>query len=194
MNPWNQIKDLPNVDVLIDVGVGEGTQFLYDAFPDASLILVDPIEQVQTNREYTFFKCAASNTSGTVVLNVDADSINMHSTYTRTPLTRSTIESSIEVECNTLDNLIIDKNKTFGLKVDAEGADLDVLKGSAELLKSCKWVICEVSVLERFENSYKFEDVINFMQEHKFRVRYILSAFPDNRGKIRFLNIGFVHA
>lgn len=194
MNPWNQIKDLPNVDVLIDVGVGEGTQFLYDAFPDASLILVDPIEQVQTNREYTFFKCAASNTSGTVVLNVDADSINMHSTYTRTPLTCSTIESSIEVECNTLDNLIIDKNKTFGLKVDAEGADLDVLKGSAELLKSCKWVICEVSVLERFENSYKFEDVINFMQEHKFRVGYILSAFPDNRGRIRFLNIGFVHA
>jgi FkbM family methyltransferase len=194
MNPWNQITDLPNVDVLIDVGVGEGTQFLYDAFPDASLILVDPIEQVQTDREYTFFKCAASNTSGTVLLNVDANSINMHSTYTRSPLTRSTIDYSIEVECNTLDNLIIDKSKTFGLKVDAEGADLDVLQGSIELLKHCKWVICEVSVLERFENSYKFEDVINFMKQQKFTVNCILSAFPDNQGRIRYLNIGFVRA
>ena len=194
MNPWNQITSLPNVDVLIDVGVGEGTQFLYDAFPDASLILVDPINQVKTDRDYTFFECAASNTSGTVVLNVDADSINMHSTYTRTPLTHSTIKSSIDVECNTLDNLIIDKSKTFGLKVDTEGADLDVLQGSIELLKHCKWVICEVSVLERFENSYKFEDVINFMKQQSFTVNSILSAFPDNQGRIRYLNVGFVNA
>ena len=39
---WPQIERLPEIDTLIDVGVGElGTPELYDRFPNAKLVLID---------------------------------------------------------------------------------------------------------------------------------------------------------
>lgn len=195
MNPWNQIHTLPQVDVLIDVGVGRNTNFLYDAFPSAELVLVDPINDVKdVDRPYTFYQYAASNKTGLTTMYIDLDSINMCSIYDRTSLTKGKRIKEIVVEQTTLDSIIPIEDKTYGLKIDTEGADLDVLLGATEVLKKCSWVICEVSVLERFVNSYKFEDIILFMKEHNFKVACVLSANPDSQGNIRYLNLGFERA
>ena len=61
---WPQIERLPDIDTLIDVGVGkEGTPELYNRFPKAKLILIDPIEEAKnyakkelSHRDYKFFK------------------------------------------------------------------------------------------------------------------------------------------
>ena len=49
---WPQIKRLPDIDTLIDVGVGkEGTPELYNRFPKAKLILIDPIQEAEKYAE-----------------------------------------------------------------------------------------------------------------------------------------------
>jgi len=42
---WPQMYKLPEIETLIDIGVGkEGTSLLYDRFTKAKLVLIDPIE------------------------------------------------------------------------------------------------------------------------------------------------------
>ena len=41
---WQQLDRLPEIDTLIDIGVGvHGTEDLYNRFKNAKLILIDPI-------------------------------------------------------------------------------------------------------------------------------------------------------
>ena len=44
-DPMSQISTLPSVDLIIDVGVDKGTPDLWNAFPEADLLLVDPLEE-----------------------------------------------------------------------------------------------------------------------------------------------------
>ena len=61
---WPQIDKLPEIETLIDIGVGkEWTPLLYNRFPKAKLVLIDPIDEAEqfvknnlNQREYQFFK------------------------------------------------------------------------------------------------------------------------------------------
>tara|TARA_Y100000389_G_C17196306_1_gene381364 strand:+ start:342 stop:590 length:249 start_codon:yes stop_codon:yes gene_type:complete len=45
---WQQLNRLPEIDTLIDIGVGvHGTEDLYNRFKNAKLILIDPIDEAK---------------------------------------------------------------------------------------------------------------------------------------------------
>lgn len=45
---WQQIESLPEIDTLIDIGVGvRGTESLYNHFKSAKLILIDPLDEAK---------------------------------------------------------------------------------------------------------------------------------------------------
>ena len=45
---WQQLESLPEIDTLIDIGVGpDGTEDLYRVFKNAKLILIDPIDEAK---------------------------------------------------------------------------------------------------------------------------------------------------
>ena len=45
---WQQMESLPEIDTLIDIGVGpQGTEELYRVFKNANLILIDPIDEAK---------------------------------------------------------------------------------------------------------------------------------------------------
>ena len=54
------------------------------------------------------------------------------------------------------------------LKIDVQGAELDVLRGAAETLKNCLVVEIEVEFVPLYENQPLFSDVDNFMRRHGF--------------------------
>ena len=57
---WSQINKLPNIDTLIDVGVGpEGTPDLYNKFKEKKLILIDPLDEAEKffNNNFQGEKC-----------------------------------------------------------------------------------------------------------------------------------------
>lgn len=192
---------LPDVDTVIDVGVAYGTGWLYRRFPDADLVLVDPVPSPDLgrflgDREHTFVACALGSEPGTTVMNVDLVQSGASSLLTRTPLTQTGAPTEArKVEVRTLDDVVeahAAPGARLGVKIDTEGYELEVLKGGTRALRRAAFVVCEASVLERFEGSYRFEELVCFMREQGFGVGAVLAADRDRKGRIRFVDLAFL--
>jgi hypothetical protein len=78
----------------------------------------------------------------------------------------------------TLDHIIKDKDykEPFGLKVDTEGFELEVLKGGEKFLKKTEFLILEMSVAKRFNNSYSYRELIDYLYDHDFILYDVLEV------------------
>lgn len=56
------------------------------------------------------------------------------------------------------------------MKLDVEGYELEVLKNAIECMKHCRYIILEVSFLERHIGQPLFHDVIHFMGQQNYGV------------------------
>jgi hypothetical protein len=72
-----------------------------------------------------------------------------------------------------------------GLKLDVQGAELEVLAGATETLKRCKVVQVEVSFRRVYEKAPLAHEIIRFFTEQGFRIYDIASIFK--RGNDRAL-------
>jgi hypothetical protein len=77
----------------------------------------------------------------------------------------------------------------YGIKIDTEGFELEVLKGAARSLANIEFIIAEVSVKKRFTNSYRFSDIAAFLGGHGFELIDILNFRPRPQ---RFFDCLFV--
>jgi FkbM family methyltransferase len=166
---------------VFDVGVGFGTLPLYEAFPNAYFILVEPLMEYEASIKKILAKHkgeihykAIGNEEGWLEINVDKADPQLSSAFDRTELTRSgNILQKRKVPITTLDVIFQNAGSKSGpifLKIDTEGNELHVLEGAKLLLQSTDFVIAEVSVAPRFEGGYGFEELIAFMNENGFRV------------------------
>lgn len=195
------IAFLPEVGTVFDIGVAHGTPWLYDRFPTARLVLVDPVEKQRAvasllaERPHEFVQCAVGAESGDAEVHVNLDQTGRTSLLERTALTRTDDRYETRtVPVETLDGLadrFVPADESFGVKIDTEGFELEVLRGGARSLQRAAFVICEASVQERFEDSYRFEDLVCHMRDQGFGVRAVLSAERDNQGLIRFVDVVF---
>ena len=186
---WKQINKLPNIDTLIDIGVGpSGTPDLYKHFINSKLILIDPLD-VSRNyaknlgkyRDVTFYQCALGKTNGHKLLNITKDFGNSsllkvaEINYKYSPIKKKI------VQLKQLDKLLINKERLgkIGIKVDVEGFELDVIKGASETLQYTKFLIAEVRHNhESFQKLYKMHEFINLMHKNHFVLTMILTAKP----------------
>lgn len=184
---------------LIDIGCAFGTAALYDAFPRAKLFLVDPvreyeprIEEILRRRPGGYRIAAVGASPGTMTLKVNLDAPTKTSFLERTALTRTGgryEDRAVAVE--RLDDLVAAEGLAppFGIKIDTEGFELDVIRGATETLRRSLFVVAETSVQRRFEGSYTFLDLVSEMDARGFRVGNILSSFADANGLVRFADI-----
>lgn len=185
---WDQLKNLPDIDTFIDVGVGaEGTPDLYKKFSEKKLVLIDPLDEAENfyknnmqDADAIFFKTALGESAGSLKINVEEN------------IGRSTIldvsdinfegnpKEQRDIPVNTLDNILIghDLGKT-GIKIDTEGYELNVILGAKETLANTKFVIAEVRHNhESFKGVYKLHEFISEMQANGFVLSMILTAKP----------------
>lgn len=192
---------LPDVNTVIDVGVAYGTGWLYSRFPDANLVLIDPVpnpELAQTlgDRRHTFVETALGAHPGTAVAHVDLDESGLSSLHQRSELTRT--ENRVretEVRMTRLDDVVaetVPSDHRIGLKIDTEGYELEVLAGASATLQRCEFVVCEASVLARFDQNYRLDDLVMIMREAGFGVGAVLSAYRDAAGLIKFIDVAFL--
>jgi FkbM family methyltransferase len=181
--------------VVIDVGVGHGRFPLYEAFPKAHFILIKPlkeygdsIEKIANKYDCEIHYKAVGGMDCKLEINIETVSIQMSSFKDRTSLTsignlleKRTAEvttlDSIYSQCPTIEGPILQK-------IDPEGYELSALKGARSLLQAVDVVIAEVSITERFKNSYKLEDIISIMNENDFYVFSYLSMISQ-KGETR---------
>lgn len=161
-------------DAVIDVGVRYGTKWLYDVFKDAPFILIDPQDEgeaILTSRpeRYVFVNKAVGREPGTLMLNEQRARSTL---LKRTPLTATRTFRRYDVDVTTLD-AVIDEHapdaRRIGLKIDTEGFEMDVLAGLASHWDCIDFILSEVSVLNRFEESYNFSELICELWSKGFR-------------------------
>lgn len=195
------VKNGLNPSTVIDVGVAQGTPELYEVFPRAKHILIEPLEEFLPylkcvvsgldNAEYVV--AAAASKPGRTVINVHPDLVGS-SVYKES---ENSNVNGIErtVSAVTLDGVCREK-KTKGpylIKIDTQGSELDVLKGAGGILHDTEFVMLEASLFRFFENGPLLQDCVAFMKDRGFYVYDIfgLSYRPLDNAMSQ-VNIAFV--
>lgn len=167
-----------NPSYIFDVGVADGTPWLYESFPDAYYFMFEPvnefkgkISQILEDLNGELIQEALGSKLGEIDMYVPVGLNNLaistsHFDSTRTDLIR-------KVKQNTLDLFLDSRPQIKGpllLKTDVQGHDLDVLMGAEKFLANCHVVISEVPMVSPWGGGPKFIDYINHMVSHNFTV------------------------
>jgi FkbM family methyltransferase len=175
---------------LIDVGAGDGTIMLYDAFPDAHLVLIEPLAEFEpdladlaSRRGADYLATAVGDEIGTAQLRVNPGNLFMSSLLptARFPEADAELRS---IPLTTLDALLEESGwrPPFGLKLDAEGFEHRVIAGGPRVLEETDFVIAETSISKRFEESCTSKELIALLRSRGFEVADILHAGPSPLG------------
>ncbi|RZV46695.1 MAG: FkbM family methyltransferase [Acidimicrobiales bacterium] len=178
-----------NPRTILDVGVARGTPTLYEAFPNKRYLLIEPldvyadaIETIVENHHATWIRKAAGAAPGNLQFHHDVAKPALSSFHDKTPLEGSSGDvRTVDVEVDTLDNIVASTSVRgpFGLKIDTEGHELDVLRGATNVLKDTEFIVAEVSVSRRFEGGYAFSEFIAECAANGFHLVDVLKIAPN---------------
>jgi FkbM family methyltransferase len=203
--PW----DVPSMQkrsfapcTVIDVGAARGTTPLYEAFPDAFLALIepldefaDPLREVLAERPGELLQTAVGEREGTKVMNVRRSCL-FQSTLADIPgsLRESDTVEPREVAVTTLDTLLAKRGwvPPFGLKIDVEGFEYQVLEGAASLLGETQFVITEIWPSPRSKHERGIVDIFTLLYASGFELCDILAAArPRVQREVMYLDMLF---
>lgn len=175
-------------DTVVDVGAHEGFVSLYlarfakrviacEPNPD-NLRLLDENVRLNTHLPVTVAACAVGDRDGTTVLHCSPDGgawgslVNFeHEHYQR----------AISVKMQTVDSLTRDTGRSSLLKVDAEGYELQVLRGAQDMIRRDRPVIVfEVSLTFWALLPGSVQELLDFVKAPGYDLYEL-----DERGKLR---------
>ena len=164
---------------VIDVGAAFGifSRECHKIFPDAHYVLVEPIEEyLPVLSKVMNALSRATNVTAVVAAEDGRTFLNVHHDLVGSSLYREVEEGTDidgvrrEVRAITLDRLVGERNAPppFLIKVDVQGAELDVLAGGQKTLAGTEYVLLEVSLFHFFHQGPAFCDVVAYMKSKGF--------------------------
>ena len=191
-------------ETVIDVGAAVGTAELYEAFPDAHLVLIEPLsecreqlEQWLSTHDGELVESAVGSREGTIEMLVDREAPWVSSILRPVRPRDGSAPVKRTVPITTLDRLHEQRGwkGPFGLKLDSEGFELEIVKGATRLLAETQFVVAEVSVAPRFEGGYTFAEFVALMDQRGFALCDVLDGWKARpAGNLIFLDALFHRA
>jgi FkbM family methyltransferase len=180
--PWDNLFATFAIDLILDVGANAGQT--YDSFRWAGF--KGPICSFEPNPEmfhrleqkpgflWQRFQCALSSQSGRLKFNITNDD-NACSLQARLQSSPGNIQmvKEIIVPAWRLDEWWPKQGfsaKNVFLKIDAEGHDLEVIKGASGVLDRIPLIMAEVAPQPRYQGEPPLPEVVNFMDQLGFCV------------------------
>jgi len=171
-----------NPKTVIDIGAyaGEWTQMCRRLFPDARVLMVEPQAKLRGVLQGMASADARLQFSPVLVGASAQAAVPFYESETassifRDPNYREHHEATLPM--TTLD--AVTRNSGFSapdfVKLDTQGAELAILEGAAETLRSAEAVLMEVNLLEIYAGAPLLERSVAFMAERGFRVYDICS-------------------
>ncbi len=170
---------------VIDVGAayGDFTRTCLRLFPDSSYLLLEPLEEyggdldllVREHPKSTVIKAAAAAHQGVRNINIHPDLVG--SSFLLEPEEESDVNGTQrEVAVTTIDAEVksVAADGPVLLKVDVQGAELDVLAGASKTVESSEVLILETTLFNTFENGPVFHEVVAYMADRDFCVYDII--------------------
>jgi len=169
--------------VIVDVGAADGTFPLLKIYPKSRYLWIEPLiefenylKKLATKYNGDYIISAAGKIDGKIKLNVHPDLVGSSILNESDGLEADGFER--EVNIIRLDDLVnkykLDSN--ILLKVDVQGAELDVLDGSQNLMNNSEVIILEVSFFKFLKTNPELFDVIYYMKSKGFVVYDIFSG------------------
>ena len=204
------------VATVFDAGVGMGTPWLYEAFPESKHVLFEPLERfvpimekLKGEYDVEYHRTALGSHSEQVEIHVPREfatsaSLKTHSQVLLSAISRSGTPRTYDHEMVSVSKLddLNEYEPRYLLKIDVEGSELDVLMGAERTLQETELVVVESSLAERYDDGCTFADVVRFMDTHGFAlyeivdmgtrsvtapVAYLDAAFVPKGSKLRAL-------
>lgn len=161
--------------VVFDIGAQVGTRELYEEFPDARHILIEPVADNEKAlqdickglRHAEYLIAAATSVPGEIQLRVTGNA--MYSRVVETTDAGETDPYLVEnfpeirrIRGVTIDGLCREKKLSgpFLLKIDVDGSEIEVLKGCVETLKETEYLVIEATLM----NGQLITDIILHMR------------------------------
>jgi FkbM family methyltransferase len=192
-----------NPATLVDVGVAYGTpnrecHSLYEAFPHARLVLMEPlrefdphVESILARHPGIHVRAAAGAREGRLGIDLHPLWLERSSLYQRHSIEEAgEIKERRQVPVTTLDHVMAEHELKgpFGIKIDAEGCEIDVLEGAEKMLGDTQFVIAEVAVTNRFRDGYTFADFVAYMDRHGFELCDLLDIGRAENSIVTFVD------
>jgi len=162
---------------LIDVGVATKTEELYQAFKDANILLIEPLAEFEPflrdiclSYKAQYVLAAAGENPGSAMINVHPDKFG--SSFLKEVEGPSVDGVPREVPVVTIDDLCADRNLVgpYLMKVDVQGAELQVLAGATHTLQQTEAVILEVALFGTMIGGPPLSDTVARMKEYGLAV------------------------
>jgi FkbM family methyltransferase len=166
---------------IIDVGAADGTPGLYDTFPEASLLLIDPLEEYlpalqKIGRKHAGVRIAVG-AAGPRAGNI---AVHVHPQLTGSSCMVDPCGAGAprRVPMITLDEECATRSLPgpYLIKADTQGFELEVLRGASAVLAQTEIVILEVSFFRLFTSNPIFSEVVLFMAERGFELYDFLGS------------------
>jgi len=192
---------------VFDIGVGHGTPWLYDAFPDANIALFEPLsvfdaDLIALAARYSadVHKVALSDAPGVAEFNVNvghptsSSLLEMDARFAKFAVKIQADHqfSRATVKLDTLDRLNT-YPPPYVVKLDVEGGEMRVLQGAQRTLQETHFLLTEMSVMRRQTGEPAFSAMIEFLDHCGFELFDIptLEQVNDN-GQLIYLDAAFV--
>jgi FkbM family methyltransferase len=164
-------------EAVIDVGAASETIGLYDLFSESRILLIEPLAEFEPQLKRIcgrhgaqYVLAAAGAARGMATLNVHPDGVG--SSLLKEVEGPSVDGTPREVPVVTLDEICAEKNfwGPYLIKVDVQGAELQVLAGAQRTLLETEAVILEVTLFGTMIGGPQLHDVVTKMKEYGFVV------------------------
>ncbi|MBY3425498.1 FkbM family methyltransferase [Rhizobium laguerreae] len=170
---------------------------LYQAFPDAYHVLIEPlsefrpyVDEILTKYRGCWVQAASSSTAGKRTLYVEDQYREMSSFFKRADVPEGLRE--VQVDVVRVGDLVREREfcGPFVLKTDAEGSDLEVLEGAREILPETSLVICECRADGLFGGA-NIDSIVSFLFGCGFGISNLIEVRWEADGSLRWANVMF---
>lgn len=185
---------------IVDVGVAYGTVPLYEAFPDAKLFLIEPVDEwhghlrrLISRREGCIIGVAAWDgcSNREIIVYSDPAAASLVGDLNRV----GEGGNRRTVPAERLDVLLprMGLARPFLMKIDVQGAELHALDGSSGIVDGCDVLLVEVSLLGNYATGALFDDVYRWCRGHGLCLFDIFGGSSAMGGRVlRQVDIAFV--
>lgn len=175
------IKKLENPEILIDIGSNKGqfSLLIKNFFPNIRIYSFEPIKEeleiqkkiLSSSKNIKYHNIALGNKNKKIYLNITS---RKDSSSILTPIVKNDNQyKEIEkrsIKLKRLDDIIDGKliKQPIVMKLDVQGYELEVLRGSRDLLNYISYIILEISYQKMYENQCSVKKLFDFLNYNNF--------------------------
>ena len=172
----NEIDFMEN-DYIVDCGANVGDLLLYFKHKNIKInyLGIEPSPEeyscLRINaKDYTHSNIGLWNKKAEKTFYISSDGADS------SLITPSTFDSKINIKCDRLDNLLSDNKNVKLLKLEAEGAEPEVLDGASTILRNIEYISADLGPERGVDNLETYSEVTNLLYKNDFS---LIKINPD---------------